>query len=221
MQCNLNVDSLTTHQKPCDKLQVVRKQIRSSSIGSVFCVLNFGFFSKQSSFRDFDLWEAESFAWRFLLGVHAFRLFNLADKFDESRLDSTMYQMNDPKDVCRYQDTVEDFLDVVRTAPQSFHERPDLIRQFIRFLDTDDTWPIAAMVMPELRLSKNHDTSKQTPMNIVLNNVVHRRPPVPISDALNSAEKLFVKQSIMTDLTYIWTEGRGLPHATEEELEDI
>lgn len=104
--------------------------------------------------------------------------------FDAKGLDITQYTLDIPIDACRFQNTVEDFMKLVETNPDYLMVNNQLIDDFCRLIDDDEGFPLAAMVMPELRLPQSHDTAATTVTNIILRKpeIKRRRPAPPISD---------------------------------------
>lgn len=145
----------------------------------------------------------------------------MAVSFDAHRLDLANYQLADPIDAIRYQDTVKDFLALVRNDPGSLIAKPVLLAKFCTFLNHDDGWQLASMVGPELRHPQSYDTSANTLMDRILVQLVDRRPATPLADPTSHEEKLLVKRRIREAIEYVETEGRGAHHATAEEINRV
>lgn len=146
----------------------------------------------------------------------------MADSFDENRLAPSTYQIDSPVDAIRYQNTVMEFFDIVRTGPDDdFVPRMHLIQKFITFLNDNDAWQLAIMVVPELRRPQTFDTSQYTVMNAILKGIAHRRPPPPFVDPSSHQEKLLLKRRVREAIEYIEAEGRGAQHVTPEEYTAI
>lgn len=138
----------------------------------------------------------------------------MADTFDETRLDARRYQLSVPTDAFRYQQTVLEFFEIVRNAPDSLQEKPDLITKFCQLLDDEKFWPLAVMIVPELRKPQSYDISEPSVRNNILRQLCHRRP----SPSEELAMESFRKRKV---IGYVETEDGGLRHVTEEEWIDI
>lgn len=88
--------------------------------------------------------------------------------FDEAKLDPIQYTLENPLHAVRLQATAEAFMEIVRTNPAYFEPRKHLIVKFCILINHDKSFPLAAMVVPELRRPQSCDTSAKTIINIVL-----------------------------------------------------
>lgn len=118
--------------------------------------------------------------------------------FDEAKLDPIQYTLENPLHTVRLQATVEAFMEVVRTNPAYFEPRKHLIVKFCILINHDKSFPLAAMVVPELRRPQSCDTSAKTITNIILRRpeIKRRRPAPALSDHANTEEKKLVYQQI-------------------------
>lgn len=150
----------------------------------------------------------------------------MAATFDATRLDGTQYTMGRAVDVIRFQNTVEDFFEVVRANPTYIAANPEMIRQFTRLIDHDLTFPCAAMITPELRLPRTYDTSAVTVINAIIRapGIKRRRPPPALEDPTNAPERRLIRRQMRNLVNYMeFDRGRGDAATPEhrEEMQDL
>lgn len=54
-------------------------------------------------------------------------------------------------------------------------------------------------------------------MNLILSNLIDKRPPAPYIDPTLTAEKEMIKQTLYDSILYIETGGKGYRDATDDE----
>jgi len=140
--------------------------------------------------------------------------------FDTTRLDGRQYTIGIATHTIRLQKTVEDFMDIVRPNPSYLVANRQLISQFCRLIDHDKTFPLAAMVVPELRLPQSHDTTENTIINIILRTpgIKQRRPAAPLVDTTNANERRLVYQELRGMIEYLAFDDDREDTATPEQL---
>lgn len=145
----------------------------------------------------------------------------MATNFDPTRLGSTTYRLKEPVDAISFQNTVIEFLDIVRKDPACLVGKVQLITAFCSLLNHDVAWPLAVNVAPELQYPQTHDVSKPAAMNRILQALRHRRPAAPSTDPSNALENEVLKRRIRESVQYIETEGRGISIEQERRDTDV
>lgn len=142
--------------------------------------------------------------------------------FDATRLDSTQYDMSVPTEAIRLQNAMKDFMDLVRNNAAYIAENHQMIERFCELIDNDKTFPLAAIVVPELRLPQSHKTKEDTVINEILRapGVKRRRPPPPSRIAQAAAERDLIRQQTIASLEYLGYGPAGEAGATQEEREE-
>lgn len=143
--------------------------------------------------------------------------------FDAGRLDGAQYNLTSALHAVRLQNTCEDFMDIVRSNPNYLGLYPHLVSHFCRLLDHDQTFPLAASVVPELRLPQSYDTSENTIINNILREPgIQRRRPQPAAEDPNSGpERQLIRRQTRAMLMYLEYDRDREAAATQEELDDV
>lgn len=143
--------------------------------------------------------------------------------FDAARLDPSQYTLGIPSHVLRLQATVEAFMDLVRTNPAYVKVNKQLIVDFCRLIDHDKSFPLAAMVVPELQLPQSYDTTAKTVINVILRKaeIKRRRPAPAIINTGNIEEKRLVRQQIRSIMEYLTYDQGREDEAEEAEREQV
>lgn len=70
-------------------------------------------------------------------------------------------------------------MNLVRTNPTYISENREMIAKLCLLIDNDKVFPLAAIVIPELRLRQSHNTKGNTIVNKILRapEIKRRRPP--------------------------------------------
>lgn len=76
--------------------------------------------------------------------------------FDAARLDTTQYQPEDFAGAIFIIQTIEDFVNVIRTHPAYLDANGHLTKQFVELISNDEAFPPAQSVFPELRYPKTN-----------------------------------------------------------------
>lgn len=99
---------------------------------------------------------------------------------DASRLNIKDYNLDFVLDAVRLQNTVEDFIAIVRADPSYVNANAELINCFCILIDDDRNFPHAAMMFPELRQSKAEAFTQNCVMKKILQAPgIRRRLPRP------------------------------------------
>ena len=72
-------------------------------------------------------------------------------EFDKPRLDLTKYVFKNPLEAAKFQRTVEDFMGLLESSPSDRLIDQKLLDEFCSFVDGEQVWHLAQMVVPEFR----------------------------------------------------------------------
>lgn len=82
-----------------------------------------------------------------------------ASTFDATRFEGN-YDFNNAQDLCRIQIAISDFMTLVREGAFIVGRDEGLAESFCRFVDREEVWHLAEMVVPEFRTGELEALSK-------------------------------------------------------------
>ena len=73
--------------------------------------------------------------------------------FARERLDQKSYDLNNPLEAARFQQTVLDFMELARVDESTVPNADGILTEFCEFVDDPEVWHLAQTVVPEFRSS--------------------------------------------------------------------
>ena len=147
------------------------------------------------------------------------------------RLQKSRYNPDVALDAARFQETVFEFMKLVRNNSLGYPDGEELMDKFCNLVNNKAVWRLAQMVVPEFRsLQEERNLASRIPehtegeKHVCLSHVVNKLSFLPASRSESKVlvtEQDLVVQRHRSDVEYLVTKGRGRWGATSSELDDI
>ncbi len=176
---------------------------------------------------------------------HRVEVITMHSQAFSERLIKANYDLNNPLDAARFQQTVFEFMKLVKGNSLGDPNGAELMDQFCKFVDDKQVWHLAQTVVPEFRSSREEQyASNERMLSLSLCTKIASRvsehtegeghsclshvlsklsllPPPRNDRGVLSREQELVSQMHRDDVAYLVTGGRGKRGATASELDEI